>query len=136
MTAKLWGICVSTPQRELQLPFPVQEQNTPAHPDVQSPAVSHSDTDSVSPLSQTLSLTCQQTHMRTDTTTHRGEIIFSLCCNASESLNRNCQQGKSPILQLCPQRDSGNCRNSTLYFLDFFSVALVTESAGHSGRKR
>lgn len=29
----------------------------------------------------------------------------------------NCQQGKSPILQLCPQRDSGNSR---LHYLDFF----------------
>lgn len=70
--------------------------------------------------------------MRADSTTHRERIIFFLCCNASESLNRNCQQGKSPILQLRPQRDSGNRR---LYFLDFFSAALVTETAAHLGGK-
>lgn len=65
-----------------------------------------------------------QTHACTDT--RRERIIFSSCCNASESLNRNCQQGKSSILQLCPQRDSGNCRN----FLDsFLIVALVAKTA-------
>lgn len=52
--------------------------------------------------------TCQHTDTDRDTSTHTERIIFSLCCNASESPNRNCQQEKSPILQLCP------CRSSTL----------------------
>lgn len=52
-------------------------------------------------------------HLPTVTATHRERIIFSLYCNASESLNRKCQQGKSTILQLCHHRDSGNCRNSS-----------------------
>lgn len=37
---------------------------------------------------------------------------------------------------MCPRRVSGNCRNSRLYFLDFLSVALLTETAGHHGRKK
>lgn len=37
---------------------------------------------------------------------------------------------------MCPRRVSGNSRNSRLYFLDFLSVALLTETAGHHGRKK
>lgn len=93
----------------------VQEQNT--HTDIQSQAVSYQDTYSVSPPWIFLSEQPANRHTCRQTVPHKVGGLFSLYVACRESFNMNCQQGKSPILQLCPQRDSGNSR---LHYLDFF----------------
>lgn len=66
---------------------------------------------------QTVWDTCQWTQIPP----HKVGGLFSLHVACSESLKRSCQQGKSPILQLCPQRDYGDSR---LHYLDFFRLWL------------
>lgn len=90
----------------------VQEQNTPTHTDVP---------DSFCPLWLFLSEPLANRHACGQILPHKVGGLCSLHVACGESLKRNCQQGKSPILQPCPQRDRGNSR---LHYLDFFPLWL------------
>lgn len=96
ITAKLWGICLNIPQAAAAQTS-MQPLSLFSHKPYTDMKSSYADNESASPLTDCSSLShlSQRRHTQT-TTTQRERIIFSLYCNASESLNRKCQQGNLP----------------------------------------